>query len=240
MIILMLQKILKVFNIKTLGEYSDLYLKTDVAILTDVKLERLTDYNMLLYFESSIRGGICQSVKRYAKANIPDIKGLNYNPNKSISWITYLDCLEINNYFIIKRKKYILHYKNLKQVIANGGISQSVKRYAKANIPDIKGLNYNPNKSISWITYLDCVNLYGKSMLTELPFKDFEWVDDLNIDVTKIPDNSEVDIDYPEYLHEKHNDFPFLPLNECPPNSKVKKLITTLSSKKNIYYTIKI
>ncbi|KAF0720200.1 Uncharacterized protein FWK35_00030976, partial [Aphis craccivora] len=54
------------------------------------------------------------------------------------------------------------------------------------------------------------------SMLTELPFKDFEWVDDLNIDVTKIPDNSEfgyileVDIDYPEYLHEKHNDFPFL------------------------------
>ncbi len=204
------KKIWKVFNIKTLGEYSDLYLKTDVTILTDVfenfrdlclstlsldpahymtapgfafdcmlkytkvKLEKLTDYNMLLYFESSIRGGICQSVKRYAKANIPNIKGLNYNPNKSISWITYLDC----------------------------------------------------------------VNLYGKSMLTELPFKDFEWVDDLNIDVTKIPDDSkvgyilEVDIDYPEYLHEKHNDFPFLPLNECPPNSKVKKLLTTLSSKK--------
>ncbi|KAE9527872.1 hypothetical protein AGLY_012696 [Aphis glycines] len=65
-------------------------------------------------------------------------------------------------------------------------------------------------------------------MLTELPFKDFEWVDDLNIDVTKIPDDSEVgyilevDIDYPQYLHEKHNDFPFLPLNECPPNSKSK------------------
>ncbi|KAE9523791.1 hypothetical protein AGLY_015851 [Aphis glycines] len=204
------KKIWKVFNIKTLSEYSDLYLKTDVTILTDVfenfrdlwlstlsldpahymtaprfafncmlkytkvKLEKLTDYNMLLYFESSIRGGICQSVKRYAKANIPNIEGLNYNPNKSISWITYLDC----------------------------------------------------------------VNLYGKSMLTELPFKDFEWVDDLNIDVTKIPDDSEVgyilevDIDYPQYLHEKHNDFPFLPLNECPPNSKVKKLITTLSSKK--------
>ncbi|KAE9536141.1 hypothetical protein AGLY_007364 [Aphis glycines] len=183
------KKIWKVFNIKTLGEYSDLYLKTDVAILTDVfenfrdlclstlsldpahymtapgfafdcmlkytkvKLEKLTDYNMLLYFESSIRG---------------------------------------------------------------------------ANIPNIEGLNYNPNKSISWITYLDCVNLYGKSMLTELPFKDFEWVDDLNIDVTKIPDDSEVgyilevDIDYPQYLHEKHNDFPFLPLNECPPNSKSK------------------
>ena len=30
------KKIWKVFNIKTLGEYSDLYLKTDVTILTDV------------------------------------------------------------------------------------------------------------------------------------------------------------------------------------------------------------
>ncbi|KAE9522371.1 hypothetical protein AGLY_017202, partial [Aphis glycines] len=120
-----------------------------------------------------------------------------------------------------------------------GGITQSTKRYAKANIPNIEGLNYNSNEPITWITYLDCVNLYGKSMLTELPFKDFEWVDDLNIDVTKIADDSEVgyilevDVDYPKNLHKTHNDFPFLPLNECPPNSKVKKLLTTLLPKKN-------
>ncbi|KAF0710874.1 Uncharacterized protein FWK35_00035537, partial [Aphis craccivora] len=47
-----------------------------------------------------------------------------------------------------------------------GGITQSTKRYAKANIntiPNIKGLNYNSNEPITWITYLDCVNLYGKS-----------------------------------------------------------------------------
>ncbi|CAI6373828.1 unnamed protein product [Macrosiphum euphorbiae] len=79
----------------------------------------------------------------------------------------------------------------------------------------------------------------SKSMLTELPFKDFEWVDDLDIDVTKISDDSEVeyilevDIEYPKHLHRNHNDFPFLPFNECPPNSKVEKLLTTLSPKKN-------
>ncbi|XP_060855282.1 uncharacterized protein LOC132932956 [Metopolophium dirhodum] len=199
------------FDIKTLGEYSDLYLKTDVSILADVfenfrdlclstleldpahymtapgfafdcmlkytkvKLSRLKEYNMLLFFEKSIRGGICQSTKRYVKANIPNIEGLDYNANEPITWITYLDC----------------------------------------------------------------VNLYGKSMLTELPFKDFEWVDDLNIDVTKIADDSEVgyilevDIEYPKHLHKYHNDFPFLPFNECPPNSKVEKLLTTLSPKKN-------
>ena len=36
---------------------------------TKVKLELLTDYNMLLMFEKGIRGGICQAVYRYAKAN---------------------------------------------------------------------------------------------------------------------------------------------------------------------------
>lgn len=75
-------------------------------------------------------------------------------------------------------------------------------------------------------------------MLTELPYKDFQWFNDLNLDVTTIPDDSkvgfilEVDIEYPKYLHKLHNDFPFLPNNECPPNSEVKKLLTTLLPKK--------
>ena len=36
---------------------------------TKVKLELLTDYNMLLMVEKGIRGGICQAMHRYAKAN---------------------------------------------------------------------------------------------------------------------------------------------------------------------------
>ncbi|VVC42844.1 DNA polymerase, palm domain [Cinara cedri] len=35
----------------------------------------------------------------------------------------------------------------------------------------------------------------------------------------------EVDIEYLEHLHEDHNDFPFLPNNGVPPDSKVKKLM---------------
>ena len=36
---------------------------------TEVKLELITDYDMLMMVEEGIRGGICQAIYRYAKAN---------------------------------------------------------------------------------------------------------------------------------------------------------------------------
>ena len=47
---------------------------------TEVKLELLTDYQMLLMIEEGIRGGMCQSTHRYAKANNKHMK----NYDKSI------------------------------------------------------------------------------------------------------------------------------------------------------------
>ena len=41
---------------------------------TEVKLELLTDYNIILMVEKEIRGGISQAVHKYAKANNKYIK----------------------------------------------------------------------------------------------------------------------------------------------------------------------
>ena len=56
---------------------------------TKVKLELLTNINMLLMVEKGIRGGICHAVHRNAKANKKYMK--NYDKNKESSYIQYSD-----------------------------------------------------------------------------------------------------------------------------------------------------
>ena len=56
---------------------------------TEVKLEFLTDIDMLLMIEEGIRGGICHVVQRYAKANNKYMN--NYNKSIISSFLMYLD-----------------------------------------------------------------------------------------------------------------------------------------------------
>ena len=172
------QKVWKVFKIKNLGEYHDLYVQSDTLLFADVfekfretyleiyqldpahflsapglvwqaclrkarvKLELLTDYDKFLMVESGIRGGICQSIHRYAEAN----------------------------------NKYMR--------------------------------NYNKNIPSSYLMYLDANNLYGWAMCKKLSVSNFIWADDLSIYTENFIKNSdensgygsilEVDIEYPK------------------------------------------
>lgn len=118
-----------------------------------------------------------------------------------------------------------------------GGISQCSNRYSKANNKYLK--DFNPDESTKFITYVDANNLYGWSMTQHMPKGNFKWVEnvDNNFDFN-VPDDSpigfflEVDLEYPQYLHDRHSDLPFCAENIVPPGSKIKKLLTTLDSKK--------
>ena len=55
---------------------------------TKVKLELLTDIDMLLMVEKGIRGGICQAIHRHAKANNKYMK--NYNKDIILTYLMYL------------------------------------------------------------------------------------------------------------------------------------------------------
>ena len=57
---------------------------------TGIKLELLTDPDMLLMFERGIRGGITQAVRKYTAANNPYM-GDKYDPNENTTYLQYLD-----------------------------------------------------------------------------------------------------------------------------------------------------
>ena len=61
---------------------------------TKVKLELLTDTDMLLMVEKAIREGICHMIHQYAKANNKDMK--DYDKNKESS---YLKDWDVNNLY---------------------------------------------------------------------------------------------------------------------------------------------
>ena len=66
---------------------------------TKVKLELLTDVNMLLMIEDGIRGEMCQSTLRYAKAN--NIYMKNYDKSTESSYLMYLDAKNLYGWAMV-------------------------------------------------------------------------------------------------------------------------------------------
>ena len=97
---------------------------------TNIELELLTDYDMLLMVEKGIRGGICHSIQRYAKANNKYMK--SYNNNEESSYIQYLDA---NNLYGWERSKK-LPTNGFKWLDSNKINEEFIKNY---NENDIKG-----------------------------------------------------------------------------------------------------
>ena len=102
------------------------------------------------------------------------------------------------------------------------------KRYGKANNKYMK--KYDPNLPTKYITYLDANNLYGWAMCKSLPTNGFRWMNASELtDWENHPCILEVDFEYPENLHDLHNDYPLAP--ESIKVDKVEKLIPNLNHK---------
>ena len=166
------------FKLKNIGEYHDLYLLTDVLILTDV-------------FENFR----VTCLKNYA------LDPAHYVSSPGLSWDAMLKMTDIRLELLTDVDMHQFIERGIR-----GGISVITHRHAKANNPYIK--YYNPENDTSYIIYLDANNLYGWAMIQDLPYGGFRWVEPKHYTekVEGIGYIYEVDLEYPKELHDIHND----------------------------------
>ncbi|KAJ8971980.1 hypothetical protein NQ317_010076 [Molorchus minor] len=197
------QLIWQTFNIQTLGEYSDLYMKTDIMLLTSVfETFRETCHKIDPGHHFTLPGYTWDCMLKYTGCKLETLQ-------------------DVDMLMFIERG-------------IRGGISQCCNRFSQANNKYLD--DYDSNKPSTYLMYFDVNNLYGWAMSQPLSSEGFQW-SDTNIDVTTVPDDGEigyileVDLEYPETLHDLHKDLPLCAEHRTPPNSKFPKLMTTLYPK---------
>ena len=184
------RKVWKVFNIKTMGEYHDLYLKSDVLLLADLfKSFRKT---CLLYHK---------------------LDPCHYFTSPGLSWDAMLKMTNIKLELVTDVDMFQFIENGL-----CGGVSYIANRYGKADNKYMK--EYNEKVPSTCIMYLDANNLYTWAMSHYLPTGNFRWMADKKvnkIDIGKYKADgkkrliSEVDLEYPQELRNLHNDYPVAP-----------------------------
>ena len=199
------------FGCKTMRDYHDLYLKSDVLLLADV-------------FENFRK----TCLKHY------NLDPAHYFTSPGLAWDA---CLKETGQQLQLLHDYDM-LMMFEQGI-RGGISHISKRYAEANNKYMK--DYNPNKESRFIQYLDANNLYGWAMSKKLPTHGFKWEKNITLEkINEILEKEnfakkgyifEVDLEYPKHLWKKHNDYPLAP--EKIKVSGVEKLICHFKPRKN-------
>ena len=167
----------------TLGDYHDLYLKTDVLLLTDV-------------FESFRE----TCMEHY------DLDPAHFYTAPGLAWQACLKKTKVELELLTDLDMLLMMENGIR-----GGIVQPVHRYAKANNKYMSN-HYDNTKESSYLQYLDANNLYGWAMTQALPTGNFKWMDDLDkysthdklYKLSREIDKGyvlEVDVKYPEELH---------------------------------------
>ena len=204
------QNVWKEFRMKSMRDYHDLYLKTDVLLLADV-------------FEE-FRNVCLDNYK---------LDPTWYYTSPGLAWDAMLKLTNVELELLTDPEMYLMVEKGIR-----GGVSIISTRYAKANNTYMED-KYDPNSPTKYIPYLDANNLYGWAMSKPLPTRRFEWMNEKDLNNWgNIPCILEVDFEYPQELHDLHNAYPLAP--ERIKIGKVEKLVPNLNDKEKyvLYHNI--
>ena len=207
------QTVWNTFKLRNMGDYHDLYLKSDILLLADV-------------FEN-----FRKTCLQYYK-----LDPCHYFTSPGLSWDAMLKMTDIILELMIDIDMFQFIEKGNR-----GGISYIANRYGKANNKYMK--TYYDEKSSKYIVYLDANNLYGWAMSQYLPTGGFRWLTENQInklDLARYKHDSkkglilEVDLEYPKKLHNLHNDYPLGPEKVKVTKDMLSKYCSKIASKYNI------
>ncbi|GBL79964.1 hypothetical protein AVEN_28998-1 [Araneus ventricosus] len=126
------QNVWKCFKIKNLGEYHDLYVKTDVILLSDV-------------FENF----------RKLTQNFYQLDAAHMMTSPGLAWQAALKMTDVKLDLFTDIDMHLFIEKGIR-----GGVSMISHRHSEANHPQCP--NYDASEANKYITYLDANNLYGQ------------------------------------------------------------------------------
>ena len=177
------QSIWKLFNCNSIGEYSDIYQKSDVLLLADI-------------FQNFRK--TCMKTYKLDPAQYYTFPGLSFDSCLRFTGVQLELSTDPDMFHVFKSS-------------VRGGVSACVARKSIAN--NLILSNYNPSEPTKYIMYFDATNLYGDAMSQYLPERDFVWLSNKEIEILDIMSISntsdkgyvlEVDLEYSEKLHNLH------------------------------------
>ncbi|XP_065667943.1 uncharacterized protein LOC136088191 [Hydra vulgaris] len=172
------QNVWNEFNCKKFRDYHDLYNVSDVLLLADV-FENFRD--------------VC--MKNYK------LDPAWYYTSPGLAWNAALKKTKVKLELLSDYDMILMIKKRIR-----GGISIISNRLGTSNNKYMDDA-YDKSKESTFTQYLDANNLYGWEMSKALPTHVFKWMDEDELKNWKsIPCILEVDLDYPEHLHDDHND----------------------------------
>lgn len=193
----MLKNVFKTLNCKNLQDYVEVYLWVDVILLAEI----FQRFRRLCHKPEFFSLDPCHYVSMPQLA----FDAALFSSGVKLELLTDID--------------QILFLKSG----VRGGVSMICKRHCQANNP-LMGPEYDPSReNDTYILYHDVNNLYGAAMSFPLPTHGFNWLPSdqhpyiidtiMNLSAKESSRGYilEVDLEYPDDLHDSHNDLPLAP-----------------------------
>jgi hypothetical protein len=189
-------RIFETFSCQNMGDYHDLYVKSDVLLLANV-------------FENF--RNVC--LKAY------NLDPCHFYTSPGLAWQACLKMTEVELQLLTDPDMYLFIEEGLR-----GGISMISNRFSKANNPYVP--DYDPDYSsyVMYLDANNLYGWAMSQPLPTGEFDWLNEQEISNLDITQITDDSEegyileVDLKYPKELHDLHNDYPLAPekMKICP------------------------